>query len=172
MVILSCLFSGMSVASWNALDVLSVSLFPVQLRYYYTVCGCGLHYTVCGCGLHYTVCGCGLHHTVCGCGLYYTVCGCGLHYTVCGCGLYYTVCGCGLHYTVCGCGLHYTVSTALLCRGAEPQHTVVVLCVYPSVCLSVCPLDFLQDGTESAAENCNISITREYLENDGLRFSI
>ena len=41
-----------------------------------------------------------------------------------------------------------------------------------SVCLSVCPLDFLQDGTESAAENCNISITREYLENDGLRFSI
>ena len=38
--------------------------------------------------------------------------------------------------------------------------------------LSVCPLDFLQDGTESAAENCNISITREYLENDGLRFSI
>ena len=68
----------------------------------------------------------------------------------------------------------------LFCRGAEPQHTVVVLCVYPSVrpsvclsvCLSVCPLDFLQDGTESAAENCNISITREYLENDGLRFSI
>ena len=40
------------------------------------------------------------------------------------------------------------------------------------VCVSVCPLDFLQDGTESAAENCNISITREYLENDGLRFSI
>ena len=49
---------------------------------------------------------------------------------------------------------------------------VVVLCVCPSVRLSVCPLDFLQDGTESAAENCNISITREYLENDGLRFSI
>ena len=43
-----------------------------------------------------------------------------------------------------------------------------VVCVRPSVC----PLDFLQDGTESAAENCNISITREYLENDGLRFSI
>ena len=42
------------------------------------------------------------------------------------------------------------------------------VCVRPSVC----PLDFLQDGTESAAENCNISITREYLENDGLRFSI
>ena len=45
-----------------------------------------------------------------------------------------------------------------------------VVCV--SVRPSVCPLDFLQDGTESAAENCNISITREYLENDGLRFSI
>ena len=43
---------------------------------------------------------------------------------------------------------------------------------YRVVCVSVCLLDFLQDGTESAAENCNISITREYLENDGLRFSI
>ena len=55
-----------------------------------------------------------------------------------------------------------------LCRGAEPRHTVVMLCV----CVSVCQLDFLQDGTESAAENCNISITREYLENDGLRLLI
>lgn len=33
-VILSCLFSGVSVAGWNALDVLGVSLFPVQLRYF------------------------------------------------------------------------------------------------------------------------------------------
>ena len=49
------------------------------------------------------------------------------------------------------------------------QRSPDVLCVCPSVRPSVCPLDFLQDGTESAAENWKISITREYLENDGLR---
>ena len=53
-------------------------------------------------------------------------------------------------------------------RGGATAYGSRVVCVRPSVC----PLDFLQDGTESAAENCNISITREYLENDGLRFSI
>ena len=59
-------------------------------------------------------------------------------------------------------------------RGGATAYGSRVVCVSvcPSVCLSVCPLDFLQDGTESAAENCNFSITREYLENDGLRFSI
>ena len=63
-------------------------------------------------------------------------------------------------------------------RGGATAYGSRVVCVSVrpsvclSVCLSVCPLDFLQDGTESAAENCNISITREYLENDGLRFSI
>ena len=31
---------------------------------------------------------------------------------------------------------------------------------------------FSDKTAQSAAENCNISITREYLENDGLRFSI
>ena len=55
-------------------------------------------------------------------------------------------------------------------RGGATAYGSRVVCV--SVHLSVCPPDFLQDGTESAAENCNISITREYLENDGLRFSI
>ena len=34
------------------------------------------------------------------------------------------------------------------------SHGIRCVCVRPSVC----PLDFLQDGTESAAENCNISI--------------
>ena len=31
-VILSALFNAVSVAGWNALDVLSVALFPVHLR--------------------------------------------------------------------------------------------------------------------------------------------
>ena len=59
---------------------------------------------------------------------------------------------------------------SIMPRGGATTYGSRVVCV--SVRPSVCPLDFLQDGTESAAENCNISITREYLENDGLRFSI
>ena len=57
-------------------------------------------------------------------------------------------------------------------RGGATAYGSRVVCVCVCVSPSVCPLDFLLDGTESAAENCNISITREYLENDGLRFSI
>ena len=49
-------------------------------------------------------------------------------------------------------------------RGGATAYGSRFVCV--CVRLSVCPLDFLQDGTESAAENCNRSITREYLEND------
>ena len=55
-------------------------------------------------------------------------------------------------------------------RGGATAYGSHVVCV--CVRLSVCLLDFLQDGTESAAESCNISITRECLENDGLRFSM
>ena len=32
-VLLSCIFSGFSIIGWNALDVLSVELFPTHLRY-------------------------------------------------------------------------------------------------------------------------------------------
>lgn len=31
--ILSCVFSGVSVISWNSLDVLGTELYPTQLRY-------------------------------------------------------------------------------------------------------------------------------------------
>lgn len=31
--LLSCVFSGVSVIAWNALDVLGTELYPTQLRY-------------------------------------------------------------------------------------------------------------------------------------------
>lgn len=33
MVVMSCIFSGLSVAGWNALDVISMEQYPTHLRY-------------------------------------------------------------------------------------------------------------------------------------------
>ena len=33
MIIVSCVFSGLATAGWNALDVLSMELYPTNLRF-------------------------------------------------------------------------------------------------------------------------------------------
>ena len=56
--------------------------------------------------------------------------------------------------------MYTTIMGLFMPRGGATAYGSRVVCVSvrPSVRPSVCPLDFLQDGTESAAENCNISI--------------
>lgn len=39
MIALLCLFGGISIASWNALDVLTVELYPSDKRWVKGVCG-------------------------------------------------------------------------------------------------------------------------------------
>ena len=58
------------------------------------------------------------------------------------------------------CFMYTTIMGLFMPRGGATAYGSRDVCVSvrPSVRPSVCPLDFLQDGTESAAENCNISI--------------